>query len=97
MVRDTHKRPICAAPFDINHALWQFTTTPQRRWPFVHGHHDRQLHLFPGKDVAERQSSAARLSRARYDLIQLESIEHFMNCTPVDNESCLMETITLPF
>ena len=53
--------------------------------------------MFPGEDVAARRENASSLARGRYGLIQLESIEHFMNCTPVDYDSCIMETITLPF
>ena len=35
---------------------------------------------------------------ARYDLIQLESIESYVNCTFIDNnQNSIMETVTLPF
>ena len=70
---------------------------PTRRWPFAHGHALRQIHLFPGADDAARRVNATRVERARFDLIQLETIEHLINCTPVDHGSYIMETITLPF
>ena len=97
VVRDDLHRPMCPAPFDINHALWEFTRLPTRRWPFAHGHALRQIHLFPGADDAARRVNATRVERARFDLIQLETIEHLINCTPVDHGSYIMETITLPF
>ena len=58
----------------------------------------RQLHLFPGSDDLTRRANAEKLSWARYDLIQIETIDTFMNCTHIDNDSeVIMETITLPF
>ena len=97
VVRDDLHRPMCPAPFDINHALWEFTRLDTKRYPFAHGHHQRQIHLFPGADDAARRANATRVERARYELMQLETIEHLINCTPVDHGSCIMETITLPF
>ena len=95
--RDDSHRPMCPAPFDINHALWEFTRLPAKRWPFAHHHHERQLHLFPGSNDGERRHHAHLLERARFDLIQVETIEHLINCTPSDRDSYIMETITLPF
>ena len=97
-LRDSKDRPLCPAPFDCNHALWQFTRLANKRVAFNDGHHRRQLHLFPGSDDTERRANADQLAWSRHDLIELESIEHFMNCTTVDgDESCILETITLPF
>ncbi len=98
ILRDDQHRPMCPTPFDMNHALWEFSREPRRRDAFQHRHHRRQLHLFPGSDEATRRDNADRLAWARHDLIQLESIESFMNYTTVDkDDSCILETIILPF
>ena len=98
-VRDSQHRPMCPAPFDLNHALWEFTKLQRKRHPFARRHHTRQLHLFPGSDDSERSVAAERLAYAYYDLIELDSLDYFMNCTVVDNteSSYILETITLPF
>ena len=93
--RDEQQRPLCPAPFDINHALWTFAKTERQR-PYLS---DRlfaeQLHLFPGSDRRARRLNAMSHQYARYDLIQLESIDMYMNCT-IDNGD-IFETVTLPF
>ena len=98
ILRDSEHRPVCPSPFDINHALWTFTKLPRHRDCFNGIHFERQLDLFDGYDDVTKRANANELKRARYDLIQLESIEKFMNCTAIDNDSStIMETITLPF
>ena len=58
----------------------------------------RQLHLFPGSDRQTQRQHARAMKYARYDLIHIETIDVFMNCTRVDNDNdTIMETITLPF
>ena len=37
------------------------------------------------------------LRRARYDFVQPESIDTFMNCTVDNDGSTVLETVTLPF
>ena len=62
------------------------------------GHHVSQLDLFPGSDRGTRLAAARTHSRAMYDFVQLESIEHFINCTTIDDdEACILESLTLPF
>ena len=98
LLRDADLKPVCIPPFDINHALWKFSTRVQRRGYFSDNLFRRQLHLFPGSDDNTRIANAENLAFARYDLIQIETIDTFMNCTCVDNDSnTIMETITLPF
>ena len=87
LLRDSDLKPVCVPPFDVNHALWKFTR------------------VFDGEDIFlitsdynTRRANAENLAFARYDLIQIETIDTFMNCTCVDNDSnTIMETITLPF
>ena len=98
ILRDEMKRPICPAPLDINHALWTFTKLPRPRSALSDLDEVRQLDLFPGSDDPSRRDNAKRLSYAMYDLVQLESIEHFMNCTLIDGSpDVVLETVTLPF
>ena len=99
LLRDSEMRPICPPPFDINHSLWTFTRTPRPRDAFVYDAHlRRQLNLFKGSNESEKRVNAETLCRARYDLVQIESIDKFMNCTTIDNDSStVMETVTLPF
>ena len=98
LLRDDRKNPICPPPFDINHALWEFAELPNRRQNFENVDQMRELHYFPGTDELAQRQSANELAYARYDLIQVESIDTFMNCTSIDNStSTFLETITLPF
>ena len=96
--RDTSRRPVCPAPFDINHSLWMFSQLPHRRSSFNDRLFTRQLGLFPGSTDVERRASASWHARAMYDLVQPESFNQYMNCTSIDNDpSKIMETVTLPF
>ena len=97
--RDSEMRPMCPPPFDINHSLWTFTKTPRRRAAFRNDAHlQRQLNLFEGSDELEKRANAETLCRARYDLVQIESIDKFMNCTAIDNDNhTVLETVSLPF
>ena len=94
----TLQNPMCPAPFDINHALWTFCKLERRRECLTRLDRVRQIHMFPGSDDTSRRDTAKRLSWARYDLIQLETIERFMNCTLIDGSpDTILETLTLPF
>ena len=98
LLRDTKYLPLCPPPFGANHALWTFSKTSTRRGYLSDRMFAGQLHLFPGSNRQTRRQNAAKLERARYDLIQLESIEHFMNCTLIDDDhDSILETVTLPF
>ena len=45
-----------------------------------------------------RQQSVDRESSARFDLLQPQTFETFLNCTVVnDDQNAILETITLPF
>ena len=96
--RDTSLRPLCPPPFDINHSLWTFSVRRRRREYFTDRMFARQLHLFPGSNAREQRQNASTMSHARYGFVALESIDTYMNCTPVDDDSnVILETITLPF
>ena len=98
LLRDSEKRPVCPPPFDLNHALWTFTKLPGPRDSFSDANVNRQLDLFPGSDRTSKLNRASRLKRARYDLVELDSIDKFMNCTTIDeDDDTILETITLPF
>ena len=57
-----------------------------------------QLNLFEGSNELEKRAHADSLCRARYDLVQIESIDKFMNCTTIDDDNhTVLETVTLPF
>ena len=95
LIRDSKKRPLCPPPFDMNHALWNFAKTQRQRSYLTDRLFARQLHMFDGTDGESKRRHADSLKYARYDLLQLDTIESFMNCTYKDN--VIMETITLPF
>lgn len=98
LLRDSKFMPLCPPPFGSNHALWTFQRLDRQRGYFSDHIFARQLHLFPGSDRRTRRRNADTLSRARYDLVTLESIDSFMNCTTIDNDSqSILETIMLPF
>ena len=93
VLRDSERRPVCPAPFDINHSLWKFTKLSRTRESFNRRNIERQLHLFGGQ-----RARADRLSKARYDLYEIENLNYFINCTHIDdNSDVLLETHVLPF
>jgi hypothetical protein len=97
ILRDSHKLPICPAPFDMNHALWKYTRVSTRRRSLSGVAFQRQLELFGSDDVTRLQNLNFQ-AYARYDLVQPESFESFMNCTPINGDACIvLETITIPF
>ena len=96
-IRDSEQRPVCPPPFDLNHALWTFTKLPATRDSFNAANLRRQLDLFHGSDRPSKEQHADTLSKARYDLIELESIDKFINCTTINGDTeTILETITLP-
>lgn len=99
LLRDNQLRPLCPPPFDINHALWTFARTEHSRRYFSDHLFARQLDLFPGHDRSTRRQYARTLKHARYDLVTLESLDIYMNCTLLDNQpdGGILESITLPF
>ena len=98
LIRDSELRPICPSPLDINHALWVFSKLGRRRESFSDTHQlTRQLNLFDGVDDITRRQNADHHAFAMYDLVQPESIECYMNCTTIDNDNAILQTITLPF
>lgn len=98
LLRDSEDLPVCPPPFGTNHALWKFAKTTTQRGYFTDHMFTRQLHLFPGSDLTTRRRNARSLDRDRYGLIQLETIDKFMNCTTIDNDNdSVLQTVTLPF
>ena len=96
--RDSSRRPVCPAPFDMNHALWTFSKLSRRRPSFADHLFARQLHLFPGSTNPERRLSSRHYESAMYDLVKPESFNQYMNCTSIDNDpDKILETITIPF
>ena len=54
--------------------------------------------MFPGRNEEAQRRSANNLSRAFYDLIHVDTIAEYMNCTHIDQSSdVIMQTITVPF
>lgn len=95
LLRDSKSRPICSAPFDINHALWTFSKRGRVRSVFRNrANIRRQLQLFPGPD---RLDNAYKLQHAMYDMVQVQTIEHLINCTTIDDSNSILETLVLPF
>ena len=97
-LRDAERRPVCPPPFDINHALWKYSVLPRPRESLQRANVDRHLSMFQGCTDAQKREHARSLSRARYNLVQVQSIDKFMNCTTIDNDpDTIMETLILPF
>ena len=94
LLRDDNLRPVCPPPFDINHALWKFSKRNTRRWTRT----TRIQHLFPAPTVEERSLMMETHQYAMYDFVQPQSIDVYMNCTPVGHDpDTFLETITIPF
>jgi len=96
--RDSLHRPVCPPPLHLNHCLWSFALSRRRR-PACRGpEFARQLHFFPGLTVTEQRVSASHFHFARYDLLEPETFESYMNCTIVSKEpSTILETVVIPF
>ena len=59
---------------------------------------ENQLSIFKGNTDGEKRQHAMSLSRAMYDLVQIQSIDRFINCTTIYNDvNTILETVTLPF
>jgi len=98
VLRDAERRPVCPPPFDINHALWKYSVLPCQRESLQRSNVNRHLSMFQGCTDAEKRQHADSLSRARHDLIQVETIDKFMNCTTISNDpDTIMESLTIPF
>ena len=98
LMRDEQFRPLCPPPFGTNHTLWNFAKTQRQRSYLTDRLFARQLDLFPGTDRATKRRHADSLKHAMYDLIQMETLDTYMNCTSIDNnDNTILETITLPF
>lgn len=97
-LRDRESRPVCPSPFDLNHSLWKFSTVPRQRASMNRRNVENQLSMFEGRTDLEKREYAESLRRARYDLVQVQSISTFINCTTIDNDvNTVLETVTLPF
>ena len=97
LLRDSKFLPLCPPPFGSNHALWTFTKLRCQRGYLTDHMFARQLSLFKGSDRAAQRKHAKTLKYARYDLIQLHSIDKYMNCTTIENGQTILESVTLPF
>ena len=87
ILRDEERRPLCSSPFDVNHALWQFTKVD--RPDLTDGVVLRNSDCHP--DV----NSILSEKTARIDLIDIRTLKTHMDCTVIDDE--ILETITIPF
>ena len=96
-LRDKKGRPVAPPPMDINHALWTFTKLASVRSVMNNRNRRsavfrRQARLFKGPEHIDS------LTRARYDVVPIATLEHFINCTLADEAgSKILETITIPF
>ena len=97
LLRDSKLLPLCPPPLGSNHALWTFTKLRARRGYLSDHLFARQLPLFKGSDRAAQRDHAKTLKYARYDLIQLHSIDTYMNCTTIEDGQTILESVTLPF
>ena len=96
-LRDADNRPVCPAPFNINHSLWRFARSHRLRAPFRPDVLDRQIHIFPGRNDTERRAVSVEQQFAYYDLVLPETFISFMNCTVLDaHAGTIVETNTLP-
>ena len=76
-----------APPFDMNHALWQFTKVDR---PDL----TDDIVLQNSDSYADTNSIISENS-AHMDLIDIRWLKTHMNCTVIDDE--ILETITIPF
>ena len=96
LIRDSKLRPLCPPPLDINHALWIFskTTRPQLTENILQKH----LSFYDTNTLYSAETIRNSERTARFDFIQPESFDSYINCTPVDQEpNTILETITIPF
>ena len=96
LVRDPKLRPLCPPPLDINHALWTFSKTTR---PLLTDDISRKH--FSCYDASALYSPEMILNsekNARFDFIQPESFDSYINCTPANQApDTILETINIPF
>ena len=98
LVRDFKLRPICPAPLDINHALWIYARSPRNS--LTTNIIDNHIMFYEGDTPEARENSFISEREAFFDLVQPQSFDRFINCTPINIETAtntILETITLPF
>ena len=88
ILRDAQLRPTCPPPFDINHVLWTFAKS--RRVDLTDDI------VFKNSSCYPDTNSIINEKTARFDLIQPQTLDMYMNCTVLGHND-IMETITLPF
>ena len=101
LLRDAKSRPICPPPFDINHALWTYSKRARPRTVFVNrANITRQQRLFGTQRLFPGPNGVVSVYRseqdAMYDIIEVQTIEHLINCTVIDFNT-ILETLTMPF
>ena len=89
LLRDENLLPICPPPFDMNHALWEFTHVVR---PEINA------------DVIQRNIDHYHINvdfstelHAQFDVITPNSLSSYVNATIMDDGVTILETITLPF
>ncbi len=96
MLRDANLLPICPPPLDINHSLWVVSKTTLTQ--HTYNKHIRFGYYDDISTIYSRQLIIDSEATARFDLLQPESFESYINCTPVDQDpNTILETVTLPF
>ena len=95
LLRDDELRPVCVSPFDINHAMWSYS---KYRRPLLTDAIISANRAFYGDDEQTRERVIQSEKNARFDLLEPESFESYMNCTLVNaDKDVILETVTLPF
>ena len=98
VVRDFKLRPICPAPLDLNHALWIYARS--QRNSLTRNIIDNHIMFYEGDTPDARIQSYISEREAFFDLVQPQSFDRFINCTPINidtDTNTILETITLPF
>jgi len=70
--RDSDNFPMCPAPFDVNHALWQFAVTPKVRSVFIDPTTDQ-----PTKQIMDQRCVFGRNEQVQTSRIRSESHAYY--------------------
>ena len=95
---DDYDRPLCDFPLSFNHCLWEWSNSGRNRDCFrVHGFRNRSVRCGLWKHVHQddRQHTINSEIRARYDIIEFDSIKRHANIHEDPSTGHMLQTLQI--
>ena len=96
--RDDHDRPMCDYPLTSNHCLWEWSDTGRDRQSFgVRGFINdvNRQHLWCHVRERDRQGAIDSEIRARYDILEYNSIRSHANISVDPSTGHMLQTLQM--